>query len=365
VHVFNHFRSGAIPNIIRALHPVIGRHFDVEVVVLQAIHRSDTAIRDFEALGIPVHSLECGRGNVPLAWLRLRRFLARARPQVIHAHMGRSELLTPLCRPAGARTFATFHNVRGGYHRLSRTTMRLTDTLVDRRVCVSQAVADSWYGGSNRARASVVHNPIDVGRFAVDPDAVERLRREFGLHGGKVLIVNVGRLTRQKGQTDLVQAAAQLRRAGFDDYVLVIAGRGEEEARLQAQVLEHGLSDHVRLVGFRDDVPALVAAADLFVFPSLWEGLGLAALEAMAAGTAVIASDLPAVREYVADGETGLLSAPGSPQALAERIIALIRDPALREMLGHRGRARVAEAFGAEQIGHKYLDLYRGTEATS
>jgi glycosyltransferase involved in cell wall biosynthesis len=244
-------------------------------------------------------------------------------------------------------------------------TVRLTDVLVDRRVCVSQAVANSWYGNGERRDVAVIHNPIDLGRFSVDPGATARLRAEFGCEGGKALIVNVGRLTRQKGQADLVRAAAQMRREGCDDFLVVIAGRGEREARLRAQVQEHGLSDHVRLVGFRDDVPALVAAADIFVFPSLWEGLGLAALEAMAAGTVVIGSDLPAIREYLADGETGFLFAPGSPHALADRIIALVKDPAVREMVGRRGRVRVAEAFAADQIGAKYLDLYRTAEAAS
>jgi glycosyltransferase involved in cell wall biosynthesis len=363
VHVFNHFRSGAIPNIIRDLHPVVAQAFDVEVVVLQNVQQEDAAVRDFLALGIPVHSLGCARWNVPLAWLRLRRFLARAKPDVVHGHMGRSELLSPLSRPRGARVFATFHNVRHGYHPMTRAMMRLSDRLADERICVSHAVADSWYGDAPRQGLNVIHNPVDAARFVGGRECVARVRQEFGLRDGTVLLVNVGRLNRQKRQADLLRAAAQLRFRGDDGFLVVIAGRGEEEGRLRSMIEEMGLGRHVHLAGFRDDVPALVAAADIFVFPSLWEGLGLAALEAMAAGTPVVASNIPPIREYVTHEETGLLFEPENVNELAEHLKELLHDPDRRQRLGREGQARVSQGFNARHIGSLYLNSYLAAEA--
>src|SRR5690606_34440112 len=107
------------------------------------------------------------------------------------------------------------------------------------------------------------------------------------------------RLTRQKGHIYLIDAVAEMMARSDKSAYLLIVGRGEEEAAIRRRIKSRGVGDRIILTGFRNDIPDLVAASDLFVFPSIWEGLGLAALEAMAAGTAVAASALPAIKEYI------------------------------------------------------------------
>jgi glycosyltransferase involved in cell wall biosynthesis len=356
VHVLNGFRSGAIPHIIRDLHPTISEQYDVEVVVLGGINYTDKAISDFSDLGITVHPLNCNRWNVPQAYSRLRQFLLNANPDIVHGHMGRAEFLTPLCRPKNSRVFATHHNVKEGYHWVTRSIARVSNTMLDGRTCVSNSVKQSWYGTGNHG-AIVIYNPIDMTKFAVGEGEIEAIRREFGVSNGTSLLVSVGRINKQKAHPVLLRAMQQLRAMG-EDCKLVIAGRGENEAILREEISQLNLEQHVVLAGFRNDVPSLTAAADVFVFPSLWEGLGLAVLEAMATGTAVAASRLPALQESIIDGETGLLSPPGDETALSMNIRRLLRDPRLRRSLGSKAREIVSSKFDAKNIARQYLALY-------
>jgi glycosyltransferase involved in cell wall biosynthesis len=357
VHVLNGFRSGAIPHIIRDLHPTISAHFDVEIVVIGDINYADKALAEFSDLRIRVHALKCRRWNLPQAYVRLRRYLLSACPDIVHGHTGRAEILTPLCRPRNTKAVVTHHNVIGGYHWATRSASRLSSIMLDGRSCVSDAVKQSWYGPSSDT-ATVIYNPIDTKRFSISHDQITAIRREFRVPDGSFLLVSVGRINKQKAHSVAVRAVQRLRAAG-EDCKLVIAGRGENEAALQKEISRLDLESYVVLAGFRDDVPSLVAAADVFVFPSLWEGLGLAALEAMAAGAAIAASKLPPIEEYITHEETGLLSQPEDDAALALNIQRLLRDPVLRKTLSAKARQTVQATFGAESIAVQYLELYK------
>lgn len=356
VHVLNGFRSGAIPHIIRDLHPTISEHLDVEIVVIGDINYTDKALSEFSDLRIRVHALKCSRWNLPQAYMRLRRFLLTAHPDIVHGHTGRAEILTPLCRPKNAKALVTHHNVAEGYHWATRFVSRLSSTMLNGRSCVSGAVKQSWYGPADN-KATVIRNPIDTSRFFVSEDQTRAIRREFNIADGSSLLVSVGRINKQKAHPVAVRAVHRLRAAG-EDCKLVIAGRGENEAALRAEISRLDLEPYVVLAGFRNDIPTLIAAADVFVFPSLWEGLPLAALEAMAAGTAIVASKLPSIEECVIDEETGLLSQPGDDAALALNIERLLRDPGLRMRLSSMAHEAVRATFSAESIAAQYLDLY-------
>ena len=138
---------------------------------------------------------------------------------------------------------------------------------------------------------------------------------------------------------------------------MLIAGEGEERAALEERARQLGLA-RARFLGLRDDKAELLAACDALVLPSRKEGLGVAALEAMACGRPVLASRVGGLAETVVDGETGLLVAPEDPEALAEAITRLQGDVALRERLGAAGPARVAEGHLPEQMTASYERLY-------
>ena len=184
-------------------------------------------------------------------------------------------------------------------------------------------------------------------------------RRRLGIGESAEVLLNVGRQEYQKGQRFLLKAVASL--AGSRPRtVLLIAGRkGHASAELRELHEALDLGDRVRFLGHRDDVPELMAAADVFVFPSLYEGLGGAVIEAMALGLPVVASDLPALREVVEHGRSGLLVPPRSPQAIADAVAAVLDAPDRAQSMGARGRTIFEERFTLERSALRMVALYR------
>jgi glycosyltransferase involved in cell wall biosynthesis len=220
-------------------------------------------------------------------------------------------------------------------------------------------------------RAAVRDLRIDESRITVIPRGrePERLgrgssgrrvaaRRDLGLDGEGPVVVTVGRQEFQKGQWYLLEAMALLR-AERPGVRLVIAGRrGNGSSRLEAVLRRTGLNGEVRFLGHRNDVPEVLAAADLFVFPSLFEGLGGALIEAMALGLPIVASDLPAIREVVEEGANALLVPPGSPGRLADAMRELLDDPARRAAFGAKGREIFEERFTIDRSVDRMVSLY-------
>lgn len=360
LHVTNRFHSNAIINIIRDLHPVIGEVFEVSVVVLQNCNHDDPAFMQFQKLGISVKALNCHRHDVPGAFLKLRRHIYNTQPDIVHAHLGRAEMLAPLCAPPRTPVIATSHSVKSGYHPLTRLFLSVTDRRLAHRICVSHAVAKSWTGRDS-SKCSVIYNPVDTGRFAALTGSRERIRGELSMDEGTFLFLAVGRLVPQKGYPVLLQAVARLKQTSKTPFRLAIAGRGPEEGRLKAMAGALDVLDQVQFLGFRNDVPDLLCAADAFVFPSLWEGLGLAALEAMAAGIPVAASACPAICEYITHGETGLLSEPGDSEGLTCNLLALVEGA--HNLDAASIQEGIVSKFCASYIGEHYKDLYNNAIA--
>lgn len=191
------------------------------------------------------------------------------------------------------------------------------------------------------------------------PERRRQARQSLGLAPDAEVLLNVARQEYQKGQRHLLEAVAPLLRQ-YPKLVLLVVGRpGRASAELQALAEKLQLGDRVRFLGHRSDVPELLAAADIFVFPSLYEGLGGAVLEAMAMSLPVVASDIPALREATGDGGCALLVKPADADALRAAIDRLLRDPALREGLGAQGVTTFEEKFGIERSARRMIELYR------
>jgi glycosyltransferase involved in cell wall biosynthesis len=190
------------------------------------------------------------------------------------------------------------------------------------------------------------------------------VRRELGINDEMPLLLAVGNLYPVKGHDILIQALGVLARENPDvRWVAAIAGRGEEQARLQELTRAMGIEDRLRLLGFRSEIGALLHAADLFVHPSRSEGLPLAVIEAMSTGLAVVASDVGGLREVVTPGVDGELVRPEDPQALAQAILGLLSDPGRRERLADAARRTAVERFGVDSMVEEYLDVYHSTVA--
>ncbi|MBI3127192.1 MAG: glycosyltransferase family 4 protein [Candidatus Tectomicrobia bacterium] len=179
-------------------------------------------------------------------------------------------------------------------------------------------------------------------------------RRALGLPEDGPLVGSVGRLDPVKGHGLLIRAFARLRDPKAR---LALAGDGEKRGEYEALARELGISERVHFMGWREDVDDLLGALDLFVFPSLNEGMGRAAVEAMAAGLAVVASRTGGLPEVVRDGETGLLVPPGDAEALASAMERLLARPEERRAMGEAGR-RLARDYGAERMCERLEALY-------
>jgi glycosyltransferase involved in cell wall biosynthesis len=285
---------------------------------------------------------------------RFRRLVREARPDVFHAHLnwplGCSVGLLAAAAAGVHGIVATAHLVSDLPHGATISLQRRVVTrVVDRYIAVSRHVA--------RALERVLHVPAE--RITTVLNAVAstghqssrpRLTRD---DTARPVVVTLARLTAQKGIGVLLRAAAEL-----PDVSFVIAGEGPERDRLEAEARSLGITDRVEFVGFQRDSAALLASADLFVLPSLNEGLPLALLEAMAAGTPVVATAIGGIDEVVTHGEHGLLVPAGDASALASAIDTLLRGPALATRLASAARVRVREAFSMERKIREVTAVY-------
>jgi len=273
---------------------------------------------------------------------------------VVHFHTARAHALAPLSRGRGARLVVTrrmdYVPAGGPYVRF------LYNRAVDAVIAISEGVRTALIRVGVRAeRIRVVPSGIDARALAAPPAARAAVRREWGLGDDEVAVVALGALEVRKGHAVLLAAAAGLASAA-PRLRYVFCGEGRQAKALAGAAA--ALDGAARLVGFRRDVAACLAAADIVALPSLQEGLGVAALEAMAAGRPVVASRVGGLAEAVVHEETGLLVPPGDPTALAAALARLARDPDLRARLGAAGHARVLARYTATRMAEGTLACY-------
>lgn len=314
------------------------------------------------AAGVEVVSLNMARRIPdPRAIWRLARLLRAWRPDVVHSHMVHANLLarvTRLIAPAPV-LISTAHNVTEG-PRWRERAYRFTEPLCDLTTNVSGAAVERYIrvGAASADRIRYVPNGIDLTRFRRSPTERARVRTELGFEDRPVLL-GVGRFEPAKDHANMLTAFCLVVEQR-PDALLVLIGQG----RLESTIREHadvlGVGEHVVFLGKRDDVSAVMNAADVYLMSSAWEGLPLVLLEAAAVGLPIVATDVGGNAEVVIDGESGLLVPPADPEALAHALLRMLSLPAgTRERWGQTGRAHVERAFGIEQIIARWEALYR------
>ena len=315
------------------------------------------------------------RGLLAKAW-QLRRHLRRDPPDVLHTTLFESDLVGRLAA-AGTEVpvltslvNTTYDSIRLEDPRLSAPKLALVKridrwsarTMTDHFHAITEAVKRSSVDhlGLREERVTVIPRGRDEARLgAPSKERRARARLTHGVSDRAELAVVVGRQEHQKGHVHLLRATACLARSR-PELVTLIAGReGHETTRLRTLHRRLDLGGRVRFLGNRDDVPELLAAADLFVFPSLYEGLGGALIEAMALGLPIVCSDLPAVREVVEHGRNADLVEPAAPEALAEAMARLLDDRDRRRAYGRRSRSIYEARFGIKQCADAHARLYR------
>ena len=328
---------------------------------------------EFRDAGVGVDHVDfdrAGLGTLRKAVAELAGVLRAEAPDIVHTHLLKADALGALAaRRAGIRALvASKHNDERAL--LSKPVGWIHGWL-SRRVVATIALSDhvarfvAEHGRVDPARIRRIYYGVDAERLQPTRDRT-RVRQELGLDEDTPVLVCVGRLAPQKDHSTLLAAVARLTgdraasEAARRTQLLVVGGDpfGDGLERVERRVRDLEVGGHVRLLGIRDDVPDLLGAADLFVLPSLWEGLGLVFLEAMAVGLPVVATRVSAVPEVVSDGETGWLVPPGDPEALADALAAGLADPDECRRRGAAGRRRLLEHFALPRMMAQVQAVY-------
>ncbi|HVM69821.1 MAG TPA: glycosyltransferase family 4 protein [Gaiellaceae bacterium] len=341
---------GGAQTYVAQLLPALTARFDVTVAAWGPGPLRDAALRS-GATYVPLRHVRRALHPVhdALGLLELYRLCRRIRPAIVHANSSKAGVLGRLAAwLAGVpvRVFTVHGWAFKAYSGIASTLYLWADRamrpLTSAIVCVAEG----------ERRIGLERGTCTAERTVVIPNAVPEAP-QAPLEGSPPLVVSVGRLKEPKDFSTLVRALAELREV---PHRAVVAGDGPDRPALEAERDELGV--RVELSGERDDVPALLAAADVFVLSSRSEGMPMSILEAMAAGLPVVASAVGGVPELVVDGETGLLVPPGDADALAAALRLVLEDADLRRRLGSAGRERAQRAFGLERFRREHLALY-------
>lgn len=313
-----------------------------------------------EARGIPVEVVRAAHHLDPSLTRTLTDRLRRQSPDIVHTHLVHADVYgLPAARRAGvAATVSSRHDSnpfrRGTVMRwITRRSMRDAR----RVIAISGAVARFVRDVEGVDESAIVSVPYGLDAPTIDDRRRLEARAAMGCGDDAILIGVVGRLVWQKGIDVAIDAFARVR-LRHRDATLVIVGDGPLRSALQQHADALGLGTHVRFPGWIDDAKTVMPAFDLMLMPSRWEGLGLAALEAMACSRPLIASDVDALPEIVVNGRTGTLVPPDDATALAAAIEAYLERPAAAAAAGEAGRRRVIECFSVARMVRVTREVY-------
>lgn len=352
---------------------------NIQPIVVCFYHRQEGVEHLVTQYPLKIHFLT-GKKLLGRLWA-VRHIIAQEKPDLIHATLFEADLVSRLAAiGSGIPVLNSLVNTSYAPIRLKNPNLtpfklwsvKTIDSwtgryLVNHFHAVSYAVKYTMAEALRipQERITVVHRGRDPARLGVNSTTRrQQARAMLGLTPEAQVIVNVGRQEYQKGHKYLLQAMAELA-PHYPNMVLLIVGR-HGHATTELQQLHHttNLGEQVRFLGHRDDVPEILAAADLFVFPSLYEGLPGAVIEAMALGLPIVAADIPPVREVVEQNQNALLAEPANPDELATNILALLQDQTMAEAFSKRSREIFEARFTLDHIVKQMVQLYHQIAAS-
>jgi glycosyltransferase involved in cell wall biosynthesis len=336
--------------------------FNLSVILFNG----DRLGKEIQDLGIPVTvfpETEWGSGKI---FLELVREFKKSNIRIIHTHKYKDTILAaPAAKLCGIpHVVRTVHGLSEPFEGLQAFKMGLYEAIertihrycVETIIGVSSQIERKYKAEGEVSRVTCIRNGIDLEGKSAQTDRW-RTRKDLGVDSGTCLIGTVGRLTPVKGIPYLLQAARVLLRQGANVKVLVV-GDGSIRLDLMTQTRDLGISENVVFLGHREDTDELVQALDIFVLPSLSEGIPMALLEAMAAARVVVASRVGGIPEIVEDGFEGFLIEPMDVDSLAERCRRLIEFPDVARKMGEQARKRVERDFSATAMADRVASVY-------
>jgi len=281
----------------------------------------------------------------------IRRLIRRGQYDIVHLHTKRAHVLS-LWMPRMAQGPKYLVTRRMDYpERRSLYTRYLYNRCVDGIVAISRPIVDLLVdAGVERERICMIHSGIDPSRY-------QRTRDRISTRSDRAIVGTVATMEERKGHRYLLEAVHLLKTQGYK-IQLRLAGDGSLRSDLEERVLKLDLRDEVVFCGFVSDIPTFLSEIDLFVLPSLYEGLGVSVLEAMAAKKAVVATCVGGLPEIVTDSLTGLLVPPADAEALAGAMGKLLCDPELARKMGSKAAKHVGENFTLDGMAMKNEDYY-------
>jgi glycosyltransferase involved in cell wall biosynthesis len=361
-------------NLVRAL--ISGRY---DITVCCYYEYDETVVDWFREAGARVILLGLdrldGRFGIGRMLGLVRRFIAvfrKFKPDIVHVQYVAPGLIPIIAaRLANIKTvFATVHQPGRPYGRKAKLLLRFGARLCTSFFCVSKAAEESWFGNSalfdpklkeNRKRKHyTIYNAVDAISIDKAVARVDRMafRGSLELYEYPIIII-VGRLRGEKGHGILLDAMVAVA-TKISDIRLLVIGDGPERESLKLKAETLGIASNIVWMGQKapDEVIKLLAISDIAVVPSIFEGFGLTAAEAMAVGLSVVGSDVDGLREIVENGVTGLLVPPGDSKALAKALTDLLKNPNRAKEMGAKGRERVQRLFSMERFAEATIAAY-------
>ncbi len=350
LHIVNSFEAGGAEKTVLYMHNAYLAQ-GVDSYALSLMNSNVSTLAN-------AYSLNCDTPYKLTTFVRLVSFLKQPRWQsldIVHTQLFPSQLYTPMACSFACIKAKLVTTEQQSYNRRREAFWgkfldRFFYDRYEKVTCVSdftRVTMEKWQP-QLRDKLVVIQNGVEFNKYAYP--AKPQLKSDE-----KLIIISMGRLVKQKNYEKMIEAVAKVKGVSFEYWIL---GTGPLEEKLKGLVGSLNLQDKVKFLGFRQDIPELLNKSDVFLLASLWEGLSLAMVEAMAAGLPVVVSNIPEACEVVCDGSgSGLLVDPQSEEDIAQKLQEILTDKHLREEIGQRARKR-AEDFDMKRIIQEYLNLY-------
>lgn len=331
--------------------------FNVKVCCLA---KRGPIFNEIEKEGIEIFSLGMGSKWDLFKAFGLIKILRRENIHILHSHLFHANLLGRIIgKFAGVPIVISCEHIMGMESWWRLFLNRITSPFVVRFIAVSFKVGEFLINSVNikRSKVTVVQNGIEL-EGVCRPIDTENKKKEIGISKDDLVIGTVARIHRQKGHVFLLQAAREIIN-NFPNVKFLIVGDGPLKKKMERIADDLGISKKIIFTGFCGDIPGIMSIFDVFALSSLWEGLPITILEAMAMRKPVVATNVSGNPEVVVDGETGVLVSPRDYQGLALALTRLLNDKDLRCRMGNAGYERVKELFGAKRMVADTEEIYR------
>ena len=311
--------------------------------------------------GIETKLFTMKRGFTPGGIREVLRYIKHSDIHCVHCHGYKPDILMSAVPRRGYKVLSTVHGWAKQTAGMKGKIYEFVDALslreMDKIVAVSRAVRDDLtQRGVNADKIEVIYNGIALDCLKSNFSG-SLVRTEYGIPQNTFVLGAVGRLVPVKGYQYLIEAMRSVVNA-IPDCKLVIAGEGPLKDELFRRIVKHGLTSYISLLGYQASIPRFLSMVDIFVMPSLSEGLPIALLEAMACGNPILASSVGGIPEVITSGEDGILLPPADPKVLADSIMEMYFNGKLRAKISSRGKEVVEGNFSSSSMADRYLSIY-------